>query len=54
LIISKQEGQKKLESQKKHYEDSIARHLTFIDTLLKDKADLNEKIETLTKQMAVQ
>ncbi len=37
--------------QKKELDEVIARHLSFIDALLKDKEDLTTKTDTLTKQL---
>uniref|UniRef100_A0A336LTG2 CSON004309 protein n=1 Tax=Culicoides sonorensis TaxID=179676 RepID=A0A336LTG2_CULSO len=49
--LEKQNTQKRLNEQKKHYEDIVQRHQTFIEQLLKDKANLCEKVNQLTRRL---
>lgn len=50
IRLEKQNTQKRLNEQKKHYEDIVQRHQTFIEQLLKDKTNLCEKINHLTRR----
>ncbi|XP_063708686.1 centrosomal protein of 131 kDa [Culicoides brevitarsis] len=49
--LEKQNTQKRLNEQKKHYEDIVQRHQTFIEQLLKDKANLCEKVNAATRRL---
>lgn len=49
--LEKQNTQKRLNEQKKHYEDIVQRHQNFIEQLLKDKANLCEKTNQLTRRI---
>jgi 5-azacytidine-induced protein 1 len=42
---------KRLQLQKDEYEETVKRHLSFIDQLIDDKKTLGEKCETLLKDM---
>ncbi|KAK3090467.1 hypothetical protein FSP39_012118 [Pinctada imbricata] len=42
---------KRLDVQKDEYEETIKRHLSFIDQLIDDKKSLSEKCETLVKEL---
>jgi 5-azacytidine-induced protein 1 len=42
----------KLTSQKSDYESTLLRHQTFIEELIRDKEDLNRKVENLTGEIA--
>lgn len=52
--LEKQSTQKRLNEQKKHYEDIVQRHQNFIEQLLKDKANLCEKANQLTRRIESQ
>lgn len=49
--LEKLNGQNRLKDQKKHYEDIVARHQTFIEQLIKDKASLCEKVSQITRRL---
>lgn len=49
--LEKQNTQKRLNEQKKHYEDIVQRHQTFIEQLLKDKANLCEKMNQASRRL---
>jgi 5-azacytidine-induced protein 1 len=49
--LEKLNCQNRLKEQKKHYEDIVARHQTFIEQLIKDKADLCEKVTQITRRI---
>lgn len=51
LRLEKLSGQTRLKEQKKHYEDIVARHQTFIEQLIKDKASLCEKVSQITRRL---
>lgn len=51
LRLEKLNGQNRLKDQKKHYEDIVARHQTFIEQLIKDKSALCEKIAQITRRI---
>lgn len=51
LRLEKLNGQNRLKEQKKHYEDIVARHQTFIEQLIKDKASLCEKVSQITRRL---
>lgn len=42
---------KRLDVQKDEYEETVQRHLNFIDQLIDDKKSLSEKCETLVTEM---
>lgn len=42
---------KRLDVQKSEYEETVQRHLNFIDQLIDDKKSLSEKCETLVTEM---
>lgn len=48
--LEKQNTQKRLNEQKKHYEDIVQRHQNFIEQLLKDKSNLCEKVNQLMRR----
>ncbi|XP_021358763.1 centrosomal protein of 131 kDa-like [Mizuhopecten yessoensis] len=47
------EMKKRLEIQKDEYEETIKRHLSFIDQLIDDKKSLSEKCEQLVKELKI-
>lgn len=51
LRLEKLNGQGRLKEQKKHYEEIVARHQTFIEQLIKDKATLCEKVSQITRRL---
>lgn len=51
LRLEKLSGQGRLKEQKKHYEEIVARHQTFIEQLIKDKAALCEKVSQITRRI---
>lgn len=51
LRLEKLNGQGRLKEQKKHYEEIVARHQTFIEQLIKDKAALCEKVSQITRRL---
>jgi 5-azacytidine-induced protein 1 len=51
LRLEKLNGQNRLKEQKKHYEEIVARHQTFIEQLIKDKASLCEKVSQITRRI---
>lgn len=51
LRLEKLNGQNRLKEQKKHYEEIVARHQTFIEQLIKDKAALCEKVSQITRRL---
>lgn len=51
LRLEKLNGQNRLKEQKKHYEEIVARHQTFIEQLIKDKATLCEKVSQITRRI---
>lgn len=51
LRLEKLNGQSRLKEQKKHYEDIVARHQSFIEQLIKDKASLCEKVSQITRRL---
>lgn len=54
IRLEKQNTQKRMNEQKKHYEEIVQRHQTFIEQLLKDKAGLCEKVNQLTRRIESQ
>lgn len=48
---TEKEMKKRLQLQKDEYEETVKRHLSFIDQLIDDKKALGEKCETLLKEM---
>lgn len=51
LRLEKMNGQNRLKDQKKHYEEIVARHQTFIEQLIKDKATLCEKVSQISRRL---
>lgn len=51
LRLEKLNGQNRLKEQKKHYEEIVARHQTFIEQLIKDKGSLCEKVSQITRRL---
>lgn len=51
LRLEKLNGQNRLKDQKKHYEEIVARHQTFIEQLIKDKSALCEKVAQATRRV---
>lgn len=50
----KMNAQKALADQKRHFENIVSRHQTFVEQLLKDKASLCEKVTGLTRRLESQ
>lgn len=48
---TEKEMKKRLQLQKDEYEETVKRHLSFIDQLIDDKKALGEKCENLLKEM---
>lgn len=48
---TEKEMKKRLQLQKEEYEETVKRHLSFIDQLIDDKKALGEKCENLLKEM---
>ena len=48
---TKKEMKKRLDVQKEEYEETIKRHLGFIDQLIDDKKNLSERCEQLVKEL---
>lgn len=51
IRMEKQNSQSRIKEQKKHYEDIVARHQSFIEQLLKDKSGLCDKVTQLTRRI---
>jgi 5-azacytidine-induced protein 1 len=54
LRLEKSHTQTRLKEQKKQYEDIVARHQSFIEQLIKDKAELCDKVTQLTRRIESQ
>ena len=48
---TEKEMKKRLDVQKEEYEETIKRHLGFIDQLIDDKKNLSERCEQLVKEL---
>ena len=48
---TEKEMKKRLDVQKDEYEETIKRHLSFIDQLIDDKKNLSERCEQLVKEL---
>ena len=53
LAISKEREKQLLETLKKESDAAVARHLQFIDTLIKDKEELSNKCQVILDQKTV-
>lgn len=52
--LEKLHAQKSLADQKRHFENIVSRHQTFVEQLLKDKSSLCEKVTGLTRRVESQ